>query len=72
MKRRKRFPAIYAWLAANGKTVMWLSEQTGIPYTSLTDRMTNKVQFRVDDIDKILKVTGMTMDELREGEVKEA
>lgn len=66
----KRYPALTAWLAANGKSMKWLSEQTEIPYFSLRDRMINKIKFRIDDIEKILEVTGMTFDELKVGEVK--
>lgn len=68
--RKKRYPALAMWLAANGHTMKWLAEQAGIPYQKLIERQKGTVRFSIEDVEKILEVTGMTMDELKFGEVR--
>ena len=62
--RKKIYPALYAWLAVNCRNIRWLSEQTGIHYHSLHDRLKGRVPMSGADLDAICAATGMSREEL--------
>ena len=55
---------ILAWLSQNNHTMKWLSEETGIPYSSMKRKINGRTEWRTGEIDRILSVTNATYEEL--------
>lgn len=52
------------WMGANKVSGRKLSEMTGIPYDTLKTKLSGKSTWKLSDIEKLIKATGLMFEEL--------
>ena len=64
MRREYGNQKILQWLYDNHHTMRWLSDESGIPYSSFKRKLYGRTEWRASEIDRILFVTGKKYEEL--------
>ena len=62
--REPKYPELEAVLARNGLFYKDIAEYLGIGVSPFTERMRGKTEFKINEIERILKLFDMTFEEL--------